>query len=406
MPLDYRLILQDQGDPSAMSRGLESGMKMADMYKQGQMREQQFNRDQAEQDRSNRMRDLAAQAYKRDESGNFVADQAQLDEMAKQGFGAEAAKIAQQDRAAKLQAQSAQYDQNLKHLSTGYELGKGVKDQAGYTLYRNNMIKLGVPGAEKMDPTFDPKMHADMLGQAKQAERLALSAKERIDADLKELELGRKSEVDAANIGKIRAETGKLNAEARNLGAGGGPGGKAEGVKALDRDFAKDYNEWTSGGSKIAQTEIQKLRGIANDLNAGKVTTGGLTGAFPDRLTSNSVLKARADVQSTVMNSLRAILGAQFTEKEGERIIKNTWNEADSTENNLARINRLVGDLEAKAQAKSAKAGFFEKNETLRGYKAGSAPAGSDEDQQAIAWAQANRQDPRAAKILELHGVR
>lgn len=94
-----------------------------------------------------------------------------------------------------------------------------------------------------------------------------------------------------------------------------------------------------------------------------------MTGFWPDRMTSDDVLKARADVQSTVMNSLRAILGAQFTEKEGERIIKNTWNESDSTENNLARIERLVTDLESKANAKDAQSKYYEGNRTLSGYQ-------------------------------------
>jgi hypothetical protein len=135
--------------------------------------------------------------------------------------------------------------------------------------------------------------------------------------------------------------------------------GFSVGQKKVDQEFAKDYNEWTSGNSEIARSEINKLQSVSEKLKNGSVTTGGLTGMFPDQVTSNEVLSARSDVQSTVMNSLRAILGAQFTEKEGDRIIKNTWNEADSTENNLARINRLVSDLTAQAEAKDAKAQYF-----------------------------------------------
>lgn len=140
----------------------------------------------------------------------------------------------------------------------------------------------------------------------------------------------------------------------------------SEGFKTLDKEYAKDHNEWTSGGAQLAQTEIGKLQNVVNNLKSGAVTTGGLTGLFSDRITSNDLLQARSDVQSTVMNSLRAIMGASFTEKEGERVIKNTWNESDSTENNLARLERLVGDLSNQANAKNAKSEIFQKTGSLR----------------------------------------
>jgi hypothetical protein len=142
------------------------------------------------------------------------------------------------------------------------------------------------------------------------------------------------------------------------------------GQKKIDTEFAKEYNEWTSGGADVAKNEIDKLQNVVDRLEGGEVTTGGLTGLFPDRMTSDEVLSARSDVQSTVMNSLRAILGAQFTEKEGERIIKNTWNEADSTKNNVARLNRLIKDLTNKYRAKEQKSMFYEdQGGTLYGYK-------------------------------------
>ena len=175
-----------------------------------------------------------------------------------------------------------------------------------------------------------------------------------------------------------------------------------EGQKTVDRSFGKDYNDWTSGGNEVARSEIQKLKGL---LEPGAIDTGGLTGMFPDRITSSDVLKARADVHSSILQSLRAILGAQFTEKEGDRILKATWNEADTPENNKARIERLVKDLESKADAKDAKAQYFRDNGSLTGYSPGSVQAApsdtSTEDQAAVEWARANPDDPRAKAIID-----
>lgn len=146
------------------------------------------------------------------------------------------------------------------------------------------------------------------------------------------------------------------------------------GQDGVDRAFAKEYNDWSSGGQSLAKNELNKLQGLADRLKSGEVTTGGLTGIFPDRMTSNAVLSARADVTSTVMKSLRALLGAAFTEKEGERVIKATWNEADSTKNNIERIERLMSDLDGQAIAKDKKAKFYEENGTIQGFKIGGSP--------------------------------
>lgn len=192
------------------------------------------------------------------------------------------------------------------------------------------------------------------------------------------------------------------------------------GQETVDKTFAKEYDSWSSGGASRALTEIDKLDAVAKALEKRTVTTGFLTGVFPDRITSDKVLSARSDVQSSVMSSLRETLGAQFTEKEGERVIKNTWNEADSTENNLARINRLVSNLRADAEAKAAKAKYFEQNGTLVGYRgpeptvgiARATPAPIDKTsasyqdtrQQAINWARANPNDPRAQQLRYKYG--
>ena len=158
--------------------------------------------------------------------------------------------------------------------------------------------------------------------------------------------------------------------KSKDLAAGENKSAKRNvGQDAVDRDFAKDYNLWTSGGKNKAKNEIQKLIGAVKSLESGETTTGGLTGAFSDRITSNDVLKVRAAVQSSIMSSLRHILGAAFTAEEGKRVINNTWNEADSTQNNIDRIKILIDDLEGQSAAKDQKVGFFKESGTLQGYK-------------------------------------
>jgi len=168
----------------------------------------------------------------------------------------------------------------------------------------------------------------------------------------------------------------KSQADAQDKAQAKAKEAKSEGQKSLDREFAKEYNKWSSGEGASARNQIQALKDVSDSLAAGEVSTGSTSGLMPDALTSKSLLKARSDVQSAIMSSLRAVLGAQFTEKEGQKVIKNTWNEQDSPQNNMRRINRLIDNLNAQADAKDNKSMYFEQNGTLQGLK----PVGKAEE--------------------------
>lgn len=261
-----------------------------------------------------------------------------------------------QDRSSQELAQKKQ----MHEMEMVGRVAGNIKDQASYDQGLTWLARNGV------DVSSYPKAYDKNL--VDRAYMASMSVKEQREQQMKDREYGLKEQ----ELGLKRQEL-----QAKNSKAGGGAG---DGFKTLNREYAKDHNQWTSGGANSARLEIQKLKDVAQSLKDGAVTTGGLTGMFPDRMTSDSVLKARADVQSTVMNSLRPILGAQFTEKEGERIIKNTWNESDSTENNLARINRLIEDLETRANEKDAKSNYFEGRGTLQGFR-GAPTAGNQAGQ-------------------------
>lgn len=247
-------------------------------------------------------------------------------------------------------------------MKSGAMAGEGIVNRAGNTNIKLSPAQIAAEEANFAGSNNKSKLEALMqdYGIKKGMDDTAYSRKK--DAEtrqdkLNELAFDRQYKNKMLDIAADKTKSDKK--EQDNAGQ-----------KKLDQEFAKEYQEWSSGGEKIAQSEIGKLKSALNNMKTGKVTTGGLTGLFPDQLTSNKVLSARSDIQSSVMGSLRALLGAQFTEKEGERVIKNTWNEADSTENNINRVERLVGDLENKAADKSQKAAFFEqKGSTLKGFE-------------------------------------
>jgi hypothetical protein len=205
--------------------------------------------------------------------------------------------------------------------------------------------------ARKMLPSFDSsKMSATQLND-KIPGLMQLARMEQDKLEQRSLQSSRDAETKA----KLALKQGEIDLKG------------TEGQRAVDKDFAKDYNEWSAGGAKIARTEIDKLKGVAQKLRNNEISLGRENRLIPDLLADNDRLGARADVQSTVMNSLRALLGAQFTEKEGQRIIENTWNENDSEENNQARVDRLIKDLENQANDKDAKARLYERTGSIKG---------------------------------------
>ena len=74
-------------------------------------------------------------------------------------------------------------------------------------------------------------------------------------------------------------------------------------------------------------------------------------------------------VEEVVQRNLRLVLGAQFTEKEGERLISRAFDPSLSEKENKKRVDRLLNQIEKAANAKQKAAEYFEKHGTLKGFK-------------------------------------
>ena len=70
-----------------------------------------------------------------------------------------------------------------------------------------------------------------------------------------------------------------------------------------------------------------------------------------------------------MQRNLRLILGAQFTEKEGQRLIARAYNPSLSEQENAKRVRNLIKQMQSAAEAKASAARYFEENGTLAGWK-------------------------------------
>lgn len=145
-----------------------------------------------------------------------------------------------------------------------------------------------------------------------------------------------------------------------------------EGEKQTDRKFAEDYIDFTAkGGFADVQKSIEQLKEVRNQLASGEVSTGKESYIVPEFARDIIMPKSKAAqerVEEVMQRNLRLVLGAQYTEKEGERVIKRAYNPNLPEAENIARLDRTIQAIEAAAQAKKSSSEYFARNGTLKGW--------------------------------------
>ena len=142
---------------------------------------------------------------------------------------------------------------------------------------------------------------------------------------------------------------------------------------AIDTEFAKTYMKDLRGlGGSIQQINV--LKGVLDALQSGEVETGVTKGLLPDwalLLTENNArsLQARNEIAGIVQQTLRETLGAQFTEKEGENLLRRAWDLRQPTEVNIKNTRRLLEKAMSFSEEKMKQLQYFQTNGTLKGYK-------------------------------------
>lgn len=148
-------------------------------------------------------------------------------------------------------------------------------------------------------------------------------------------------------------------------------GEQTPGWKKIDETFGETYLDWVSGGWADTQKQLEQLGEAASILDTGTDVTGTI-GLLPREVAAfvnPDGTIARENVEEVVQRSLREILGAQFTEKEGERLIARAFNPLLSPAENKKRVNRLLGTIQGMAESKQGMVDYFDQNGTLRGYE-------------------------------------
>ena len=156
----------------------------------------------------------------------------------------------------------------------------------------------------------------------------------------------------------------------------------------LDKQYTPDYLAWTvQGGSADAIKSMEQLEQALTALVAldadgnpiadakrganGANLSGPVLGLMPDAYLAAKnpeALNTRELIEEIVQRNLRLVLGAQFTEKEGERLIARAYNPKLEEHINAERVGRLMTAIKQAAAAQDSAAKYYQQNGTLVGW--------------------------------------
>lgn len=115
--------------------------------------------------------------------------------------------------------------------------------------------------------------------------------------------------------------------------------------------------DWMATDRDTFVTNLEKVNKAVELLSAGKDLSAPGTQLIPDfvrKMTNPDAIVARDSMQSAIQDTLRPTLGAQFTEKEGERIMSLAYNEGLGDEENARRAEQLQAVIKRKIEATDA----------------------------------------------------
>ncbi len=147
----------------------------------------------------------------------------------------------------------------------------------------------------------------------------------------------------------------------------------SEGQIQVDKNFGKIYTDFVAaGGLGDTSKNLSQLKGVLKALKEGDTDlTGGVRAWMPDwareRMDQESY-NAQEAVEEVVQRNLRLILGAQFTNEEGKRLIARAYNPNLDEAVNAERLERLVNAMEVALKAKVRASKHFQKYGTLANY--------------------------------------
>lgn len=154
------------------------------------------------------------------------------------------------------------------------------------------------------------------------------------------------------------------------------PGGVdlTPGQISLDKKFATTAESWLSKDSAQVDANIMNLEEKIGIIERGEADVSGrvigITPEFLQPFVGQTEAKAfLGDVRDIVFQSLKEKLGAQFTEKEGDRLVAAAYDPSLPEELNAKRLRRLLSVVKTMKVSKDGMVEHWNTTGTLKDYE-------------------------------------
>lgn len=154
------------------------------------------------------------------------------------------------------------------------------------------------------------------------------------------------------------------------------PGGVdlTPGQRKLDERFAATAESWFSKDAAQVDANIMNLEEKLAIIERGDANVSGkFIGITPEILqpfVGQTEAKAfLGDVRDIVFQSLKEKLGAQFTEKEGDRLVAAAYDPSLPEEKNVKRLRRLLAVVKTMKESKNNMVNLWKDTGTLKDYE-------------------------------------
>ena len=267
---------------------------------------------------------------------------------------------------------------NKNAVKDGKEMAKAMLQLHGAESEIGRVLTPVVDAFDSEEVRFSEKLGlarrlTPLIGAAtqKQAQDIAAETRKQQDA-FERRKLGQGDR--ALNLESRKIKAAENAALAGALAAGQG---MTVGQEAMEKATAGEMAAWQRGGQAQAQSQVDSLGGILaqfGDQNVpledrlklrkkegGEIRTGRLQGLTRGGLLygilggpkTRATRKAKQDLFKIIVGTLKETLGAQFTEKEAERILGLYWDDFTTEEINFQKVQDLQKYLQTQIDAKN-----------------------------------------------------
>lgn len=204
------------------------------------------------------------------------------------------------------------------------------------------------------------------------------------EADVAEIEAGAAGELSKLQLKGLELDNKLKELEGNELYVAltvGDSDAGATGFKKADEKIQEGYAEYIQSGRNDVVQNISSLESILKEISENPNLGFRSVATFiPDAVAGDEIIDAfnldlgdiRDRIRGVAYQTLRATLGAQFTQREGERLVGTYFNPRLTDAQNIQRLNDFVNRLKEVKAAQEEVYDYYADKGTIRGFKAAS----------------------------------